>query len=221
LALNAHKDRYVTGETARIDFGVLDDDGEIVCEANLTLAVTAPDGSTETFASSGQAGGGEIVTTGTCGLKEAGFIEPDFTTSLVLPQAGIYELTLTAETPNGIRSINAEILVEDDPQFLVKRTAATRLWPFAPSPMTIDITFGSTVSGMVVERLPEGFELVSVEPDGIVVQNNDGTKSIRWRGEWQAGDTATFTYDYDAPDVSPQFYLLGPLRILTDLPAAE
>ncbi len=217
LAMNSDKDRYTAGETARIDIGVLDDAGEIVCVADLTLNITAPDGSTEQLSTDDDS----IETTGTCGVKEAGFIEPDFTTNYALTQSGTYALTLTAETPNGVRSITSEISVIASPEnaFFIKRTGATRLWPFAPSPMTIEVTFDTDTSGMVSERVAPGFEIVETEPEAEILTLDDGTTFIRWTGDWNAGETATFHYVYDAPDISPQFYLLGPVRILSDTPA--
>ena len=41
---------------------------------------------------------------------------------------------------------------------------------------------------------------------------------VAWYGNWKASDTATFHYDYDAPDISPQFYLVGPLKLESDRP---
>ncbi len=220
LAMNSDKDRYVAGETASIDFGVLDNEGEIVCVADLTLDITAPDGSTDQLSTNDDS----IETTGTCGLKEAGFIEPDFTTSVVFDQEGDYELVLTADTPNGIRSITSTITVladSDTTPFSIKRTGATRLWPFAASSMDIDVTFGSDTDGMVSERVPPGFVIVETEPEAEILELDDGTQFIRWTGNWDAGDTESFRYLYDAPDISPQFYLLGPVRILSDTPPTE
>jgi hypothetical protein len=214
LAMNTDKDRYAPGETVHVDFGVLDNRGEIVCNAELTLVVTASGGVARTFSMEDET----ITKSDTCGNKEAGFIEPDFFANVEFAEAGDYTLTLTAQTPNGIRSISSALTVEENSLFTVKRTGATRLWPFAPSGMKIEVTFSTDVDGMVAETVPENFEIIDMEPNGSLHEFEDGSIGIRWRGAWAAGETATFLYEYDAPDISPQFYLLGPLRILSDYP---
>ena len=225
LAMNPDKDRYLPGDKARIDIGVLNDHGNIVCTADLTLDITSPSGKTKTLSTKDQS----ITTTGTCGKKEAGFIEPDFTTSFTPSETGNYQLHLTAVTDNGERSTSSTLtvldpnadglLTGDSNAVIISRTAATRLWPFAPSPMTISVKFNRDFNGTISDTVPEGFLVTDVSDGGQVsdLQDlpNESQKGyvISWNGSWQAGQTATFTYRYDAPDISPQFYLIGPLAL--------
>ncbi len=218
LAMNTNQDRYEPGDAARIDMGVLDDSGEIVCSADLTLAITSPSGEVATLSTQDSS----IQTTGTCGKKQPGFIEPDFQTYFTLLESGVYRLALTAATPNGSHTINSTINVGNVAPVTVSRTAATRLWPFALSPMTIGVTFHEDFTGTIRDSVPEGFIVKNVSGGGNVSklkQLPDGSGSghtIAWNGSWHAGEKATFTYDYDAPDISPQFYLMGPLTLSGD-----
>ncbi len=79
LSLDADQDVYVAGQTADIHIGVLDDRGDIVGDADVNLKVTAPDGSEETL---------QVLPTGTCGIKEIGFIEPDYRAYFEFTQVG-------------------------------------------------------------------------------------------------------------------------------------
>ena len=94
LAMNTDQDVYRPGETADIHVGVLDDEGEIVGDADVVLQVVSPDGSTQNLV---------VPPTGTCGVKEVGFIEPDYRAAYTFGQAGEYRLTLTAKHANGTR----------------------------------------------------------------------------------------------------------------------
>src|SRR5205823_1006565 len=129
------------------------------------------------------------------------------------PLAGTYHLTLTATTKNGTRSITSPLQVAGSPEIVITRTAATRLWPFAPSPMDITVRFGREVSGTVTDIVPPDFVISRLKPEGTIEKQPDGSTLIRWEGSWRQGASAAFHYDYDAPDISPQFYLIGPLRI--------
>lgn len=210
LAMNPDSDIYKEGDTAHIDFGALDDHGEIVCDADLTLHVTAPDGASSTHSTDD----GSIERTGTCGLKQAGFIGPDFQTSLKLALEGTYNLTLIGKMDGKTREISSTILVKSNAPFIITRSAATRLWPFADSPMNIAVQFNEDVDGQVVDTVPDGFVIKDATPSNYTLQPaaDSGTEII-WEGSWKAGDTAVFHYDYKAPEISPHFYLIGPLEI--------
>jgi hypothetical protein len=210
LAMNTDQDHYAPGETAHIAFGVLDDRGEIVCDAGLSLEVVGPDGTSRTLSTANKS----ISTTGTCGKKQAGFIGPDYEVWLPLPQEGGYRLTLTATTKNGTRSIAMTLPANGNSAITVTRAAATRLWPFAPSPMDIRVEVSEDiVDGTIIDTLPPGFVVSDASPSATVQEEADGTTTVTWRGDWRPGQAIDLHYLYDAPDISPQFYLIGPLRI--------
>ncbi len=222
LAMNPDKDVYKEGDIAHIDFGALDDHGEIVCDADLTLTAVAPDGTTSVLSTANHT----IIRTDTCGVKEAGIITPDFWGELPLTQSGAYHLTLTGTyhiKEHGViteksRSLPSIIVVKNDAPFVISRLGATRLWPFADSPMDIKVTFNTDLNGQIVETIPAGFIVKDTAPNGVVTHDEDGTSHITWEGIWKAGDAPIFHYIYKAPEISPYFFLLGPVKIQSDQP---
>jgi hypothetical protein len=214
LAMNTDKDRYHQNESAHIDFGVLDENGKIVCDAALTLAVTLPDGTREELSTAG----GGIHVTGTCGRKEGGLLTPDYQTDLPLPLIGDYQLELTAVRPDATAhttsTITSTLKVVTTTPYLISRTAATRLWPFAPSTMDIAVAFEQDFTGTITDVVPQGFSVLSATPSATIGTFPGGNDTgIAWTGSWHAGETAHFHYVYDAPDISPQFFLIGPLQM--------
>jgi len=254
LAMNANQDRYETGDRVQLAFGVLDDRGEIICDAALKLVVTAPGGDSFALSTDDQS----IAVTGTCGAKKAGLITPDYEAFFTAAEAGTYELKLAAETGNGAREMSQQLEIKGQPPqpgtaaagdqimgnrqppsvgaaswpIIITRKAATRLWPFAPSPMEVTVKFNEDFAGTITETVPEGFEISEISSNGALCHgelcrttaqgvspfdsaqgDTTAEQLIEWKGSWSAGETAVFNYTYDAPDVSPQFFLLGPLAL--------
>ncbi|MDD5487287.1 MAG: DUF2341 domain-containing protein, partial [Dehalococcoidales bacterium] len=44
-----------------------------------------------------------------------------------------------------------------------------------------------------------------------ITKSSNGEKQIIWEVDWRQGETYELAYQFKAPDISPQFYLLGPL----------
>lgn len=210
LAINADQDSYTPGADAEIHMGVLDERGDIVCDAELMLDITDPNGKKETLTT----GDRSILVTGTCGVKQAGFLRPDYRTSYHLDTVGTYTLHLTAFTRGRTVTTDTVIRVSSNPLPQIRRTAATRLWPFAPSTMSLDVYFPEAFRGSITDIVPKGFRILSTMPKANVGENSTtGDLLIRWNGSWNAGDHVSLSYEYDAPDISPQFYLIGPLEL--------
>lgn len=211
LAMNTDKDQYQPGETAAIHIGVIDSKGYIICNASLLLRIISPTGAVTELSTENKT----IEITGTCGKMEAGFIDPDYQAFLQLNESGIYKFNLLAETSDGSWKLERDVMVNESAPFMIKRIAATRLWPFAPSPMTIKIHFNKNYKGTISDIVPGGFEIVSSSPKAqisFVSDQGETSTKITWKGNWKAGKTISLSYIYDAPDVSPEFYLVGPLE---------
>ena len=210
LAMNADKDRYRIGESAAIHFGVLDEVGDIVCDAELSLTVTSPQGEKTTVTTDNNT----IRTTGTCGVMEAGLIDPDYETTINFDEIGTHTLELSA-TSNGQTSVlSSSIDVEHEPSVVISRHAATRLWPFAASPMKVHVEFMQPFNGSIQDTMPSEFIIESSSPNAVIETNTETNETtITWSGSWLQNETATFEYTYDAPDISPEFYLMGPLTL--------
>lgn len=210
LALNTDKDRYHPDESADIHIGALDAQGEIICNANLTLTIRAPDGNVTTLRTRDRT----IETTGTCGVKQGGLLSPDYETSYRFAREGIYVFKLESVTKDHTATIDAAVTVDTGHPLVIHRKAATRLWPFAPSSMDITVAFRKAFSGRITEMVPKGFEIHKTEPEAFMGSDTaSGDPTLTWQGTWNAGTSVHLSYTYDAPDISPEFYLLGPLLL--------
>lgn len=207
LAVNPDRDRYLPGETAHVAFGVLDRTGEIVCDADLSLTVRAPDGSVTLYSTRN----GGVTVTGTCGLKQPGSISPDYEARVSLSAPGDYLYDVLAVTANGSWTVAGVLPVRGAPPLIVERSAATRLWPVASSDMTITVRFLRAFRGLITDVLPRSFSLEGMEPQAREAVSGE-ERTVAWEGAWKAGETVRLRYTYDAPDVTPEFFLLGPLQ---------
>ncbi len=101
-----------------------------------------------------------------------------------------------------------------DLPFIVKRVSATRNYPAGPTPMTVEVRFSEDYSGDIIDVVPASFDLTNVTPAAESGRAEAGeAQLIVWNGSWRAGETAVFTYDYETPVTSPEFYTVGPLEI--------
>ncbi|MBP9817867.1 LamG domain-containing protein [Candidatus Shapirobacteria bacterium] len=212
LAMNLDKDKYGVGEVAKIDMAVLDELGKMVCDANVKLLITNDKLLIkEEFSTENK----KIIVNPNCSKKDF-TLKPDYETSYKFDKTGTYNLELTATTANGTYSISQEIIVKSGGDFNVKRVSATRIYPANIYPMNIEIEAKRDFKGKVYETVPVDFEIK--DTIGRVVEEN-GIKKIVWDLDIKSGERRTLVYKYKAPEISPQFYLTGPLSMatLTDL----
>ena len=91
LAVNTHKSIYLPNEEALIWISVLDEQGLMVCDADVTLRITAPDNSITTLSTSDNT----ILVSDGCLVH--GFTElPDYYAGYVVKGVGNYVMSLTA-----------------------------------------------------------------------------------------------------------------------------
>lgn len=201
LALNFAQDVYNTGEVGTFAVGVLDDEGYPYCNAQPTLSIQKPDGNTETI--------GVNHFPENCSVMDSMQTLPDYGGEYIFDQTGTYEITLSANNGNGERFIRQFVTVSDANSFVITRDAATRLYPFGPSQMTFSVYSKDGFTGSVTEVVPSSFDIAPKDDEYAIFENGD-TKTIVWNAiNLVAGETQTFSYIYDAPDISPEFYLLG------------
>ena len=53
---------------------------------------------------------------------------------------------------------------------------------------------------------------LSIAYNGVSEADENQTQQLLWQATMAAGDTIIIKYVFDAPDVSPEFYLLGPME---------
>ncbi len=217
LAINVNKSIYSPDETAKISLAVLNESGAMVCDAKLRLEILNP--KSEILKLSTEDGTIK-VNQETCQSKEF-TLDPDYAAEYKVGEWGTYEMTLVAETANGTHTIKDKFEVSNTIAFDVERTTATRIFPGNKYPVMFDITANQDFTGEIREAVPDSFEILNPKSEALnkfEIQNsndkNSGEKNIVWDVDVKKGDKFELSYEYDAPDESPQFYLLGPLRFI-------
>ncbi|MBN1168649.1 helix-turn-helix domain-containing protein, partial [Candidatus Woesebacteria bacterium] len=204
LALNLNKSVYSLGESTYIQMASLDDGGQTVCDSNLELTVYDPEGGVETYSMQE----GTISVSDECLLNNV-TDEPDYFVYYPINNLGEYRTVLT-NLENGY-SVDGNFLVEESPQYSIERVGATRINPFkAKYVMTFNVESKDNFSGELIETVPDGFQIS--ESDEFSVNGQE----ILWSLELNAGEQQSFIYEYQAPKVSPELYLLGEARLVND-----
>ena len=196
----------------------LRDDGHTICDANLNLEIVSPSGDwvSVTVERSGQCGPDNVTDV------------PDYFAYYELPTAtqrgtdaeqnaeltqnelitGIYQMKLT-NLDNGYE-IEDSFEVREWVPFDIERIGPTRIYPPAIYEMKIKIKVNQDFVGQVVESMPESFVITATSDKR--QETRDGEKLIIWNVNWKTGEEYELKYQFDAPDISPYLYLLGPLR---------
>jgi hypothetical protein len=210
LALNPDQDSYQPGDSGSVSMTVLDESGRTVCDAALELQVRHEDAIVDQLSTTD----GSITVNNQCAFYNNRIL-PDYETELTYSEVGIYELTLTAVTANGRYTIVDTVTVTDSAPFQIKRTAPTRVFPIYDYTVQITVSARDAFSGTITERIPLSFELSSDGPQPDRLAQLDGMQQLQWDRSIVAGGEIVLSYRVDIPDISPEFYLLGPLGLQT------
>ncbi len=124
LAINTHKSIYPENEEAFIGIAVLDNEGHMVCDADVMLEITDPQGITTTLTTSD----GTIKISPECKIYGVTNL-PDYYAYYTVNTEGNYTMNLTAVTRNGIRTMTDAFLVKEQVDFDVERAGPTRIYP--------------------------------------------------------------------------------------------
>lgn len=154
LALNTNKSIYAPDETARLHMAVLDNQGEMVCNAKLEVKITDTNNNVTTFSTEDES----IKVNPEC-QKKSFTLNPDFEASYKLGAVGAYNIAVTAITKDGTFSITDAIEVRDFVPFDVERTTATRIYPPEVYPVTFNITANQDFEGTISEIVPVDFAI--------------------------------------------------------------
>lgn len=155
LAINTNKSIYLLNEKADLAMAVLDDTGNMVCDANVELRITNQELKIDDVLSTSN---GKIIVNPDC--KVHGYTaKPDYEASYQTSMAGVYNMTLTADTKNGTRTINDAFQVQDSVSFDVERSTGTRIYPPAEYPVNFNIKVNKDFKGQVIEYVPSSFQV--------------------------------------------------------------
>ncbi|PIY96729.1 MAG: hypothetical protein COY66_03235 [Candidatus Kerfeldbacteria bacterium CG_4_10_14_0_8_um_filter_42_10] len=186
---------------------VLDDYGFTICHAEVEVIITDPEGQEEFFSTND----GQIKTNPNCRDKSV-TNDPDYSFTYVPELIGEYEVTVTARTLEGERTVRDSFFTEENPIINLERTAfPTRIYPVAEYPVVFSLKPQKDFLGTIIENVPSDFVIKDISNDGVVKEENSQT--IVWEVSLKKDQTYEFKYTFDAPDISPWLYQLGPLTI--------
>jgi murein DD-endopeptidase MepM/ murein hydrolase activator NlpD len=152
MAINTNKSVYAPDESVGIAITVLDENGNLSCDADVTLDVSDPLGNKKTLTTKGN----DISANPQCHLHSF-TLKPDYGTSYQTSIVGKYSMKLTATTKNSSYSILDSFTVGDSVPFTVERTTATRIYPSKTYPVTIAVTANQDFTGQIKEMVPDNF----------------------------------------------------------------
>jgi len=204
LAINTNKATYLPNETAEIEISILDNEGDVVCDADVILEITDAKG-VKIILKTPE----DIVVTESCRIKNI-TLKPDYYTKYKVNSLGTYLMKLTAVTNNGAWSIEDNFSVKDNVDFDVERKHWTRIYPFVNYIMNISIKANKDYKGLIRDYVPNSFD---ISGEGFIVTENADKKILSWDVDLNKDDEINLVYTIDYPDVSPEFYLLGKLDI--------
>ena len=191
-----------------MSIGLINQKGMTQCNSVLSMTITGPNGQNTQFSTNN----GSIVRSNQC-LGDTYSSVPDYTASYQTSDEGDYTIVVTATTNSGTYSISDSFKVSKNIPFDVERVSfPTRVYPIHPYTGEFIIKPQVSFSGNVTESVPANFSLYNISDNGVqTVQEN--RRFITWNVNWTAGQTYRLSYGINFPLRSPDYYLLGPLKI--------
>src|SRR3989344_1700459 len=205
LAVNTTKSMNFPGEDLTMNLAALTEKGDTICDAVLLLKVIDPTYAIYEI---------PVEQSGACGKNNVTDI-PDYLAYFKdADELGEYTIQLQHLNREGevVHSIQDHFEVREYIPYDIERTAPTRIYPLAPYDVTLKIEANRVFTGDIVERVPRGF--VFTETGGAEVVTMPDYTELIWRNiSLEEGDSIELSYQFDAPDISPYMYLLGPLNM--------
>lgn len=203
LAINTNRTEYLVGDTANISLAALSENGNTLCDARLELYAITEDDFIRRLPvdRSGLCNGNNVVSLS------------DYLSSYPVTATGTYELYVEhlAEDDSVLAHTAMTFNAVSDAPFTLERSGPTRIYPVAPYDMGLTLTARDSFTGTLTERVPAGFTVATTTTGEATVDAAGGT--IRWDVTLAQGEAATLSYRFDAPDISPYLYELGPASL--------
>ncbi len=207
LTLNPQQSEFGPNEQVQISFGSLSPNGNTVCDADLRLYITSPDDAVmqPLVIPSGLCNGNNVIDV------------PDYTALYMTHMPGTYEMYLERlDDAGGVIAFTTDTFLVVDPQTVViERVGPTRIYPVAAYPMQVTVrSVTESFNGRLVERVPANFSVL--DTGGASVVDRGSFKELVWDVSLSVGASVSFEYTFDAPDISPFLFELGPARLETN-----
>lgn len=211
LAINYDQSSYKPGDTVRFSFAVLDDNGMMICDAKMLLEITSATKHTTTL----QTGDNTIHVNPEC-LKKDITNRPDYEASFVAQEAGVYTVRLTTDTRAGTKVLTDSFTVQyKKPTFLIQHRAPTRIFPKKNHTVATTVTANHNFKGVVELQVPSNFDIINPADVAPFSQEffSGQEKTLRWYVDLKKNEAKELTFEFDAPDHSPDFYELSAVKI--------
>ncbi len=196
LSVNTNKATFIPGEEITLNMGALKYDGHTICDADLELKITSP---------SGKESNPEVKQSGFCERDNVTNV-PDYLATHKADEVGKHKMTLVNKD-NGYQ-IEDFYEVQAEVPYSIERKGPSRIYPFVAYPMEITVIANQDFIGKITERVPKGFLI-----KGFETTSEETWQTITWDVDLKKGENTTYSYFFDAPDISPFLYLTGPLSI--------
>ncbi len=161
LAINTNKSIYTPQEQVSFAFAVLNESGEMVCDADLSLEITNPAQKIDVLSTEN----GKIETNRQCSSKELSLV-PDYEASYQTEGVGKYNLKLVANTSSGSYTVTDSFETRDSAFFDIERIGPTRIYPPLDYPVTFKITANQDFEGEIIEVVPFDFDIKESDQEG-------------------------------------------------------
>lgn len=209
LSANLDKASYRQNEPIKLSFGVLDEKGATVCDANLIATITSPTNRREVLSIHN----GNIQLQNDCFRTDAQALS-DYVGVYTAGEVGWHDINVIAETKNGTKVITGGFEADKiEKPITITHDIPTRIYPPTTYPAVFTIRARKNFRGTVSQRIPQSFmitQLSGVMPMQAV--NAKGSEQIvSWNVNFQAGEEAKIGYQFKAPYISPAVYVLSPL----------
>ncbi|MCC7290086.1 LamG domain-containing protein [bacterium] len=195
LAVNTNKSVFTLGENVFLQLASLDEKGHTLCNSNLKLKITSPNGGVEYT---------EVRKSGDC-FDDNVTLKADYYSNFEPTQIGSYVIQLTNSDLG--YTISDSFRVEKSVPFIIERFGPTRIFPKSDYKMKIFVTANTDYVGKVEELVPSSFKVNQKTMEGL------NGKLLTWDVNLKKGESKSVEYIFDAPDISPELYVIGPLRI--------
>jgi fibronectin-binding autotransporter adhesin len=205
LAVNPTKSMYSPLEEVELNLAALTDKGDTICDAILELTIIDPKNNIYPI---------PVEQTGSCGPNNVTDVPDYVATFTETGEWGKYTIQLQHLNKSGevVHKIVDHFEVRDYIPFDIERTAPTRIFPPAPYKVGLTIQANRDFTGDITERVPRGFVIDELE-NAVILSLPEYTEIVWKDVTMVAGDTLQLSYTFDAPDISPYMYFLGPLDL--------
>ena len=208
LSLNTDQAQYTLGEKVHVQIVSLDNLGNTLCDSNLKLSITQID-------SNNPAEQPVVTNSPSCDPNNSISLNPDYFAYFTPPSEGEYQIKASDLDNNDTSEI--QITVGTGlPDFSITRWGATRIDPIKTdrSPMKLTLTSNKDFSGILVEQIPQEFEVIWQGP--AKVENTSEGQTISWEVELKKGESEEFVYEYQIPAENSKQYVIGTANLASD-----